>query len=289
MRYLKLIAVMLFAVLLCACSKGDKERTEYPIGELGTQIAENSSEINTKILLDASLAEINGEGATLENGVLTISKGGSYALSGSFNGTVVVEVTKEEQVELVLDGVSIYSENSAAIYVKSADKVVINLADESENILYDGETYAVESGAEPSACIYSADDLTICGSGTLKVNANCRNGIQTKNDLRIKGGELIVSAPKNALKGKDSVQISGGVITVTAATDAIKSDNEKEEDRGKVVIGGGELNLSCQDDGIQAFRSVQISGCSIEIDAGDKDINCDGKVEIEEGCILNEE
>ncbi len=285
MRYVKLILVLLLSVLLFACSKEKENRVEYPIGELEANNIADSDENIVRVRLDAARIETDGEGVVMREGNLVIVNGGIYVLWGDFNGSVVVDVSKEEKVELFLDGVSIYSENSAAIYVKSADKVTINLSEGSENSLYDGETYALKDGAEPSACIYSEDDLTICGSGILKVNANCRNGIQTKNDLRIKGGEITVASPKNALKGKDSVQISGGVVTVTAATDAIKSDNEKEEGRGKVVINGGELNLTCQDDGIQAFRSVEISGCTIEIDAGDKSINCDGIVEIEEGCI----
>lgn len=289
MKYFKLLTVLLLSILLCACAKETEERKEYPIGEIGEEQSQDLYENVVRINLDLSDISSDGEGAELNDGNLEITKGGVYVLWGEFRGSVIVEVTKEETVELFLDGVSIYSEDSAAIYVKSADKVVINLGEGSENLLYDGKTYALKDGAEPSACIYSADDLTICGSGYLKVNANCRNGIQTKNDLRIKGGEITVSSPKNALKGKDSVQISGGVITVTAATDAIKSDNEKEEGRGNVVISGGEISIDCQDDGIQAFRSVEISGGVIEIDAGDKDVNCDGEVSIAEGCIVNEE
>jgi len=279
---MKALMALLLAALMCSC--GQEGRKEYfaPGSETA---ASDEQEINeAEILLDVTDAEISGEGASLSGGVLLISKGGVYRLSGSFSGTVVVDITKEEKAELVLCGVDIYSE-SAAIYVKSADKVTVTLEKGTENVLSDGRTYAIDDDAEPSACLYSADDLTIKGSGSLKVNAYCRNGIQTKNDLRIKGGEITVTSPKNALKGKDSVQISGGRITVINASDAIKSDNEKEEGRGVVIISGGELYLNCQDDAVQAFRRVSISGCTIQADAGDKIINCDGEVEIEDGCI----
>ncbi len=288
MKCVKLIIFLAFALLLCGCAAESEERVEYPIGQLESSKSEEQAPAQMHIVLDGDKSEISGEGAELKNGNLEISKGGAYVIEGSLNGSVIVDVTKEEQVELVLQGVNIYSENSAALYVKCADKVIITLAEASENIFYDGKLYGLESGAEPAACIYSADDLTICGEGALVVNANCKNGIQTKNDLRIKGGSITVSSPKNALKGKDSVQISSGVITVTAATDAIKSDNEKEEGRGNVVISGGELYLTCQDDGIQAFRSVEISECLVEINAGDNDINCDGEINIADGCIKSE-
>ena len=128
--------------------------------------------------------------------------------------------------------------------------------------------------------------MTIRGNGSLSVYAKCRNGIQTKNDLRIKSGDITVTSPNNALKGKDSVEISGGKITVTGADDGIKSDNETEEGRGVVTITGGNISISCQDDGIQAYRSVEISGdARVYIDATDKKINCDGDVSVEDGCL----
>ena len=280
-KIFKITAAVLLALAICSC--GQEGRKEYFVSESETA-ASDEQEINeAEILLDVVDAEISGEGASLADDVLLISRGGVYRLSGSFNGTVVVDITKAA-AELVLCGVDIYSK-SAAIYVKSADKVTITLENGTENVLSDGRTYAIEDDAEPSACLYSADDLTIKGSGSLKVNAYCRNGIQTKNDLRIKDGNITVTSPKNALKGKDSVQISGGRITVINASDAIKSDNEKEDGRGVVIISGGELFLNCQDDAVQAFRSVSISGCTIQADAGDKIVNCDGAVEIEDGCI----
>lgn len=280
MKLAKILASVLCAVLLCACG-GES----FQLSELETEDSAASEAAEAKIVLSGDTAEIDGEGASFKDGVLKIDRGGVYNISGQLSGSVLVSATKADKVELVLHGVSISSRDSAAVYVQCVDKVIVTLAKGSENTLSDGEDYAKADGSEPSACLYSADDITVRGEGKLIVEANCRNGIQTKNDLRIKGGEITVTAAKNALKGKDNVEISGGIIKVLSSVDAIKSDNETEEGRGNVTISGGELSLVCQDDGIQAFRSVKISGCKIEIRSGDEMVNCDGEVAIDDGCV----
>ncbi len=286
MRYIKFAAAILSVLLLASCSE-TVQGEEHNIGSICATEPESTKSVGAIVTFGENSAEIYGSGAQLTDGCLVISAPGSYTLTGEFYGGVTVEVTKEEKVELILSGANIVNENGSAIYVKSADKVTITLADGTENSVIDGETYALAEDAESDACIYSADDLEIGGSGTFTVYAKCRNGIQTKNDLVINGGNITVSAPNNALKGKDSVAVYGGNLTVTGAKDGIKSDNETEEGRGCVSISGGSISLTCQDDGVQAFRSVQIYGnAKLYIDAGDKQINCDGDIDVADGCLV---
>jgi hypothetical protein len=286
MKYIKFMAVVIASLLLASCHNSETGR-EYPIGNIGETTSSQEGDKGADIILKGNTAEISRNGASLDNNILTITKGGSYTLSGEFNGGIVVDTPKTEKVELILNSVSVDNPDGSAIYVASTDKVTLVLAEGTDNVFSDGETYALEDSAEPNACIYSADDMTIKGSGSLFVYAKCKNGIQTKNDLRIKDGQITVTAPNNALKGKDSVEISGGVINVTGADDGIKSDNEKEEGRGIVTITGGDIKIMCQDDGIQAYNKVEISGdARVYIDANDNIINCDGTVNVEDGCIV---
>ncbi|MBS5724820.1 MAG: carbohydrate-binding domain-containing protein [Clostridiales bacterium] len=243
-------------------------------------------ETSTTILFDGEAAQISGDGAALAEGTLLIEQEGTYVLQGEFSGSVQVTLAKTEKAQLVLDGVNINCGTTAAINITSADKVVVTLAPGSENTLSDGSDYVTQSGAEPNACLFSKDDLTINGTGALTVLGNCNNGIGTKNDLKIVSGTLTVNASKNALKGNDSVRILDGSITVTMCADAIKSDNETEPDKGFVTISGGTLECTCADDGIQAVNSVAISGASVTVTAADKAVNCDGAVNIEEGCLI---
>ena len=68
--------------------------------------------------------------------------------------------------------------------------------------------------------------------------------------------------------------------------DAIKSDNETEPGKGKVVISGGTLQLTCADDGIQAQTVTIRQGASVTVNAADKPVNCDGAVYIDEGSLV---
>ncbi len=240
----------------------------------------------TTIVFAGETAQINGTGAVLAENTLRIDAQGTYVLQGEFSGNVQVALAKTEKAHIVLNGAAIRSKETAAICISSADKVVVTLAEGTENILSDGSDYVRESGVEPNACLFSKDDLTINGSGSLTVYGNSNNGVGTRNDLKIISGNLTISASKNALKGNDSVRILNGSISVVICSDGIKSDNASESDKGFVSISGGTLNLNCTDDGIQAVTGVTITGnASVEVHAADKTVNCDGPVQIDEGCL----
>lgn len=297
---MKKAGILLLALLiLSACARQDS--TVYKPAQTSEIETESSHEADfdsidtwdsqtaTTITFNENNAQIEGTGAVLADNTTTlcIEKEGTYILQGTFAGSIQVSLTKTEKVQIVLNGVAIKSQDTAAIYIKSADKVVITLAPGTENTLSDGSDYVPTQGAEPNACLFSKDDLTINGTGTLNVFGNCNNGIGTKNDLKIVSGDLTINANKNALKGNDSVQILDGNITVTMCADAIKSDNETDPDKGKVIISGGKLQLNCADDGIQATQSVTVSAsAAVAINAADKPVNCDGTVHIDEGSLI---
>ncbi len=282
---MKLIITLILALCLCACtaaSPTDQTGGEKYILSSETEGASEEISASCTVTFSGDGAEISGDGAALRDGDLLISRGGDYLLTGNFSGTVTVDITKEEKATLTLSSLTVNSEG-AAIYVVSADKVTLLLAGEST--LSDGKTYADGSGAEPSACIFSADDLEIGGEGSLTVLANCKNGIESKNDVKIKDGSITVTAARNAVKGKDLVEISGGSLNVTACYDGIKSDNEKEDGRGNITVSGGNITLNCTDDGLQATRSVSVTGGKLTVSARDDKINCDGEVFVAENCI----
>ncbi len=63
----------------------------------------------------------------------------------------------------------------------------------------------------PNAAIFSNDDLTINGGGSLTVDANYNNGIQSKDDLHITGGNISVTAVNDGIKGRDSIAVRDGI------------------------------------------------------------------------------
>ena len=240
---------------------------------------------DVSVNFNGSSATINGEGCGVQDSVLSITAPGTYVLSGSFNGQVTVHVDKAEKVRLVLNNASITCADGPAIIITSADKVGITLADGTSNTLTDGNTYADTTAKAPNACVFSKDDLTINGNGTLNVNGNFHNGIDTSNDLKLVSGNITVTAKNHAIKGNDSVSIFGGNITVKGGNDGIKSDTEGEAGKGFFYMNGGTLDVSAVDDGIQAVSSIRIDSGNVSFHAQDDATNCDGSVAIAEGVV----
>ncbi|RYD04942.1 hypothetical protein N752_12200 [Desulforamulus aquiferis] len=228
------------------------------------------AETATSISLNGSSIAISGAGATASGGQLTISTAGVYVLSGTLDkGQIIVDAADSDKVQIVLNGVSITCPDSAPIYVKQADKVFLTLGEGTKNTITDGATYILADGEEePDAAIFSKEDLTINGSGELIVKANYNNGITSKDDLIITGGDIIVNSARDGLRGRDMVAIYGGAFVINADGDGIKSNNDKDTDKGWVSIDGGTFEITAGNDGIQAETIAQITGGTITIKTG---------------------
>ena len=280
-RKFVLATSILMALTLTGC--GDKSR------EVAQQNEVIPGAINAKIVFENDKVNAeNIDGLSVGDREVKITKPGLYVFSGTWNdGQILVDIGKESQAVLLLDGVNITNTKSAPIYIKSADKVKIELADGKDNVLTDAEFYEFADPQEnkPNACIYSRDDITIKGNGNLTVNANYNNGIGTSDDLKITGGNITVKAFNNGLKGNDSVTISGGNIDITADADGIKADNTEEAHKGYVSITGGTIKITAEDDAIDSVRSVTVNNADVKVSVGGRDVKCEGILNIAEGCI----
>ncbi|MCX5999455.1 MAG: carbohydrate-binding domain-containing protein [Chloroflexi bacterium] len=215
------------------------------------------------IALNGDSVSFDGSGAVVYGNIVTITSEGIYSISGALkDGRIIVYTTG--MVRLILNGASIACSTSAAIFVKNAEKTVITLADGTENYVTDGDSYAPPSD-EPSAAIFSKDDLTINGGGSLTVNGRYNNGIASKDDLKITGGNITVNAVNDGIKGRDCLAIKDGNITVNAGGDGLQSDNDVDPERGFVWIEGGTISITAGDEGIQAEAKVIISGGAITV------------------------
>jgi len=156
------------------------------------------------------------DGVVITDGTVAISAGGTYELTGSLSdGRIVVETQDESTVRLILNGVDIRSTTSAPIAVLASEKTVIFLADGSVNHLADAADHAVEEDVD--ATIFSKDDLSISGTGSLTVDGNFNDGIACSDGLVIHDGNVYVTAVDDGVRGKDYVVVRGGV-TVSSRT-----------------------------------------------------------------------
>lgn len=212
------------------------------------------------------------DGVTVEDGTLTITKAGTYKLSGEYQGQIKVETANSDAVRLVLDNANITNSSGAALNVVNADEVILYSASGTTNTIGDGADYTATGEDDPDAVVYSKADLTIAGEGTLKVNGNHEDGIHTSDGLVIASGTLEVNAANTGIKGKDYVDILGGTINVTAQQDGIKSTNDTDEGKGWTRLSNGTVTVNAGDDGFKASRVVEISGGSLTVEQSDEGI-----------------
>ena len=298
---LKILIISILAIVLTACSGNTNQSTaSVTVSQTGSSIIEDSSvaavaqEIPeavtstitvdydsddletttsssdfTTILLEDDTISFQGSGVMVDGSAVTITAAGDYILSGSLNdGQVIIDSLDAETVHLVLNGVQISSSTSSPIYVRNAEKTVITLADGTENEVTDGIDYVLEEGDEPNAAIFSKDDLTINGNGSLTVNANFNNGITSKDDLKIISGIFEITSVNDGLKGRDSITVKDGQIAINAGGDGMQSNNDVDADKGNIFIEGGTLDITAEKDGIQAENTLVISGGNLVITSG---------------------
>lgn len=282
--------------------KPDVPDIEVPVVEF-QDIDENElignadkDEAKAVILLKGNSAEITGTGASLTtdkeydiyntNGVKTgektkygtvveISESGIYVLQGTLNTGFIAISKKDLTVTLILNGVNIYCENYAAISCLKKSDVIIELAEDSTNYLTDGGlgaeegkyVYGYDIEEQPNATILIRKDLTICGTGKLIVNSGLNNGIGSRANVTITGGDITVFAINNAIKGNDSINISNGKFTLNSKSDGIKTESVVEG-LGNINITGGEFLISSVNDAIQAATSLIVSNAVIKIKTG---------------------
>lgn len=218
-----------------------------------------------RVILQGNTAQADSQDVKIAGNVVTVTAAGSYLISGSLKGQLVVQAGKEDKIQLILDGVSISCESSAALYVEQADKVFVTTAAGSENSLETTGEYVAIDDHNIDGAIHARDDITFNGEGSLKVSSAVGHGIVCKNDLVISGGDYEISAGKHGLEGKDSVRIANGNLVINAGTDGIHSGNDEDETVGFTYIAGGNITLAAGDDGIHSDTQLVIAGGSIHV------------------------
>lgn len=306
-------AIILTLLLMCGCgnktasadSSSSTTAATASEGTIDSQTISSSTEMNIDemftdrdkeigydesssitIQLNGNSASCDLSGVQIAESTITIKEEGTYILSGSLNnGSVVVDADKTAKIQLVLNGVDIQCDTSAAIYVKQADKVFITLAKGTENKLSNANDFVAIDDNKIDAVIFSKDDLTLNGEGNLVIKAVYGHGVVSKDDLVITGGNYIIESKKHTLSGKDSVRIANGSFDFTAGTDGIHAENTEDPLLGFIYIADGNFKMEVQSDGMDASANIQMDGGTYEIKAADDGIHSDMTSFIKDGTI----
>ena len=236
----------------------------------------------TLIRLSDDGIDVSGGGAYAFNGDVMITAKGKYVVSGTLSdGSIVVDADSTSKVWILLDGADIRCSENACIRVEQADKVFITLAEGSENHLTT-ENIAEEmalSGVD--AALFSRDDLTINGPGSLDVQALAGHGIAGNDRLVITGGSISVNAVRDALHANDCLYLCNASLSLTAEDEGIDVNGETSF----LYLESGRVEIKSADNGISALGSLLIAGGELSIDAGDDGISATDRITISDGAV----
>ena len=240
-----------------------------------------------EITFDEQSISANSDGVTVEGSTVTITKEGTYIISGTLSdGNIVVNTSKEDKVQLVLDGVSITSKTFAPIYVVQADKVFVTLKEGTTSTLTNGGSFIQIDDNNVDAVIYSKDDITLNGTGKLNISSPAGKGITGKDEVTITDGTYEIMSSDTAIRANDSVAIADGTFTIITDNDGIHAEKSDDDSLGEIYISGGSFIIKAKDDGIHGTTTLVIDGGTYDITAAEGlestvvTIN-DGKISIE--------
>lgn len=257
---------------------------------------EDESWKDNKVSVDMSTLSVSGDGASVSDNTLTISKGGVYTLSGK-NSDASIVVSTDDKVKLKLNGVDITSSSAPVIYVENADKVYIDTEDGTDNSLV--------STAADTAAIRSKDNLKIKGGGTLNITS-ADNGIKCSDNLKIEGGNINIDAKADGINVNDTFEMTDGNLKITAVGDGIDSSSianisggtidittngtptetsqteqsSDEQNRPKTPFGeSSSVEFETSSKGIKADWMIKLSGGKINVNSADHAIHCTSDIE----------
>lgn len=259
---------------------------------------EDESWKDNKVSVDMSTLSVSGDGASVSDNTLTISKGGVYTLSGK-NSDASIVISTDDKVKLKLNGVNTTSSGAPVIYVENADKLYIDTEDGTDNSLV--------STAADTAAIRSKDNLKINGGGTLNITS-ADNGIKCSDNLKIEGGNINIDAKADGINVNDTFEMTDGNLKITAVGDGIDSSSianisggtidittngtptetsqteqsSDEQNRPKTpFVESSSVEFETSSKGIKADWMIKLSGGKINVNSADHAIHCTSDIEID--------
>lgn len=231
-------------------------------------------------------------GYEIDGTALTITSSGTYTVSGSCaDGSIKVK-KGTTGVTLVLDGLTLTSENTAAITCGKSNEVTILVSNGTENSLSDTEqnnddNYPENENAENAVIKCKDGSLVIlCGDGELTITVNGKNGIKSgattdedgEASLTIRDLTLNIDAPVND--------------AINASDDCLNAANSDLTDYDfTMTISGGTIDAySSAGDGFDSNGDLTITGDTVIVwtanTADNEPLDADGTITVSGGTVL---
>lgn len=235
MKYMKKLLSMMFLCTALGGCNATMGINGTVVSAEGTGSVQGSYANECRIVIDDEIS-INGSGAWLDQGKISITGGGVYKLTGRAEKGVSIDTA--EPVRLILSGAEVSASEGSGI-ISGKGKLTIFAAEGTNNSIIggnseEGEGFGVYSSGGLILCgggklsvagdkgIFSAEDVEI---GNLSLDVTARESGISAEAICINGGETYIKAGKNGLFAKKNILIkSGKAAAVGAAAEKITSE-----------------------------------------------------------------
>ena len=286
--YQKTLALVLGLSIVClsGCAAADKTSAVFTQAAQTAQVSQTAETVTTadavKLTFSDTAVSGSGAGVEIDGTHVSISKAGTYVLSGSCaDGSVTVK-KGTTGVTLVLEDLSLTASDRGAIACNKGTQVTIQvngtcaLADGEQN---NDENYPDNQNAE-NAVIKCKDGsrVVLCGAGTLNIQANGKNGIKSgattadgEASLTIRELTLNIDAPVNdAVNAEAALEVESGVLTLSAGDDALHCDYTLNI--GAEGTDGPNVTITTCNEGLEG-AAVNVFSGNVSIQSTDDCIN----------------
>ncbi len=233
-------------------------------------------EATYNITLSGNTAVSDSDSVVISGSTVTIKDEGTYIITGSLDdGMIIVDAEDTDKPQIVLNGANITSSTSAPIYVKAANKAFITLADGTENILSNGGVFEAIDENDIDGVIFSKQDITLNGSGSLEISSPAGHGIVGKDDIAITSGIYSISCLSHGVNANNSVRLANAEINIDSGNDGIHAEHSEDATLGFVYALSGSYTIDADGDGMSASSYMQIENGTFNIVSGGGSVNAE--------------
>lgn len=218
-----------------AATESSQPAQSSTVPEESSQSTESSEVKEIKyIYLKETTAQYSGSGIMVNGNTVTITKGGTYVISGTLNDGSIQVLTDDKKVYLELDNAHVTNSQGAALNVQQAKRITVTTLAGTTNSFTDGGTHEEDRGA-----IFTNDTIDLQGEGTLNITANYAHGIRSDDDIILTSGTVNITSTKSGFHCNDGIEINGGKLFCNAGTNGIKTEGYINITGGHSVFIGG--------------------------------------------------
>ena len=268
-----LFIIFLFLTLLVSCGSQNDSLSDLPDSSSVIEepiyddddLQDQIDYVDTTITFADEMISSTSSDISIEGNIIFIEHAGTYELIGfSSDAQLIIDASNSDLVTLVLNNINLTCLNGPVINILNADKVIINVKENTENQLEDSPTSSIDH----QAVVFSKDDLTFNGTGKLLINANYKNGIETNDDLIIINSTIIINASNTAIRANNSLSVTNTNLTLTADNDGIHVENNEDSSLGNILIESGLFTIQANGDAISSSLDLHIMDGTFDIISG---------------------